>query len=90
MNRIVYTWFTVNGKPPFVIVILLLNKSFGIKSDTYYEQILIWLDNESDDDILIKSAGLFVGGDRKLLIWNEIVLPAGMSLANIFDTVTLF
>jgi len=64
----VYCWFTVNGKPPLVIVIFELNISFGMRSETYYEQMLILFDKESEDDILIKSAGLFVGGDRKLLI----------------------
>lgn len=61
-----------------------------MRSETYYEQMLILFDKESEDDILIKSAGLFVGGDRKLLIWNEIVDPAAISLANKFETVTLF
>lgn len=52
--------------------------------------MLILFDSESEDDILIKSAGLFVGGDRKLLIWKEIVDPAAISLSNILETVTLF
>ena len=85
-----YCWFTVNGKPPLVIVILELNISLGIRSETYYEQTLILFDNESDDEILIKSAGLLVGGERKLLIWKDIVEPAAISLLNKLETVTLF
>ena len=85
-----YCWFTVNGNPPLVIVIFELNISLGMRSETYYEHMLILFDSESEDDILIKSAGLFVGGDRKLLIWNEIVDPAAISLANKFEAVTMF
>ena len=85
-----YCWFTVNGKPPLVIVILELNISLGIRSETYYEQTLILFDNESDDEILIKSAGLLVGGERKLLIWKDTVEPAAISLLNKLETVTLF
>lgn len=73
-----------------VIVILELNISLGIRSETYYEQILILFDSESEDDNFIKSAGLLVGGERKLLICKDIVEPAAISLANKLDTVTLF
>ena len=68
MNLIVYCWLTVSGNPPLVIVILELNISLGIKSDTYYEHTFILLNTESDDDILIRSTGLLVGGDKKLFI----------------------
>lgn len=58
----------MSGWPPLVIVIKEFDITFGIRSLIYYEQMLIWLPDESIEVITIRSAGLLVGGDRKLLI----------------------
>lgn len=68
MNLMVYCWFTVNGRPPLVIVILELGSSLGIRSVTYSEHTLILLPLASCEVILMMSAGLLVGGERKFLI----------------------
>ncbi len=72
------------------MVILAVDNSLGIRSVTYYEQMLILLNVESYELILIKSAGFAVGGDKKLFIWNDIVSPAARSLENKLPTMILF
>ena len=64
--------------------------SFGIKSVTYSEHMLILFPDESCEVIFIRSAGRLFGGDRKFFTTKLNNSPELMLVENKFETEILF